>query len=113
MSTIQLDDAPNGMQPLSHLASDCAEVHDSLAREASRSSLWCVESYCDMDSGLDSESALVEGDKWGFCPGSSGVASPDASASKQRSKVGHYGAPQASAHTIQATTIDAQTSTDA
>ena len=40
-----------------------------------------------MDSGLDSESALLEGEKWGFCPGSSGVASPDASASKQCSVV--------------------------
>ncbi len=65
-----------------------------------------------MDSGLDSESALVEGDKWEFCPGLSGVASPDASASKQCSKVGHYCAPQASAHITQATTTVAQTSTN-
>jgi len=86
MSAIHIDHASNGMRPSSHLASDCADVHDSLAREAARSSLWCIESYCDMDSGLDSESALIEGGKWGFCPGSSGVASPEVSASKQCSK---------------------------
>ena len=93
MSTIQLDDAPSNTQPLVHLVSDCADVHDSLTREAARSSLWRVESYCDVDSGLASESALVEGDKWGFCPSLSPVASPDASANKQRVKVGHHGAP--------------------
>ncbi len=111
-STIQVDHAPKGMQPLSHLASDCADVQDSLAREAARSSLWCVESYRDRDSGLDNESALVEGDKWGFCPGSSGAASSDASASKQCSKVGHCGAPLASAHITQAVTVVPQTSID-
>ena len=92
-STIQLNDAPSNTQPLVHLVSDCADVHDSLAREAARFSLWRVESYCDGDSVLTSESALVEGDKWGCCLSLSRVASPDASANKQCVKVGHHGAP--------------------
>ncbi len=60
-----------------------------------------------MDSGLDSESALLEGDKWGFCPSSSGAASLGASASKQCSTR----VPKANAHITQATTDVAQAST--
>lgn len=45
---------------LSHLPSDCADVRNSLPKDALTSSLSYTVPYCVMESGLDSEGASLE-----------------------------------------------------
>ena len=52
-----------------YLASDCADVQESLARQVPSSCLSGAVSYCDMDPGLDSESASLKEDVSGVLSG--------------------------------------------